>query len=152
MPQGVYVAKVIARTGAADSDLQKGDIITAIEGSTVQSLEQLQKQLTYYEAGSTVTITVKRASANGEYKEQEIKIKLTDKKTMEAASESEDSQNSKKSGSPAAPGNGNDGQGNSGSGNGQNGNENNGSADDDSGEEDDGENGFYQFPWSFFGN
>ena len=152
MPQGVYVAKVISGTGAADSDLKKGDIITAIEGSTVQSLEQLQKQLTYYEAGSTVTITVKRASANGEYKEQEIKIKLTDKKTMEAASESEDSQNSKKSGSPAAPGNGNDGQGNSGSGNGQNGNENNGSAGDDSGEEDDGENGFYQFPWSFFGN
>ena len=85
--------------------MKKGDIITAIEGSTVQSLEQLQKQLTYYEAGSTVTITVKRASANGEYKEQEIKIKLTDKKTMEAASESEDSQN--KSSSPAAPGNGN---------------------------------------------
>ena len=150
MPQGVYVAKVISGTGAADSDLKKGDIITAIEGSTVQSLEQLQKQLTYYEAGSTVTITVKRASANGEYKEQEIKIKLTDKKTMEAASESEDSQN--KSSSPAAPGNGNGSQGNSGSGNGQNGNENNGSAGDDSGEEDDGENGFYQFPWSFFGN
>ncbi|HAP73374.1 MAG TPA: serine protease [Lachnospiraceae bacterium] len=150
MPQGVYVAKVISGTGAADSDLKKGDIITAIEGSTVQSLEQLQKQLTYYEAGSTVTITVKRASANGEYKEQEIKIKLTDKKTMEAASESEDSQN--KSSSPAAPGNGNGSQGNSDSGNGQNGNENNGSAGDDSGEEDDGENGFYQFPWSFFGN
>ena len=150
MPQGVYVAKVISGTGAADSDLQKGDIITAIEGSTVQSLEQLQKQLTYYEAGSTVTITVKRASANGEYKEQEIKIKLTDKKTMEAASDSEDSQNSKKS-SPAAPGNGNGSQGNSGSGNGQNGNGNNGSSGDDSGEEDD-ENGFYQFPWSFFGN
>ena len=54
MPQGVYIAQIIDGGGAADSDLQKGDIITAIEGTSVTDMETLQKQLTYYAAGETI--------------------------------------------------------------------------------------------------
>ena len=39
MPQGVYIAQIINGGGAADSDLQKGDIITAIEGTSVTDME-----------------------------------------------------------------------------------------------------------------
>ncbi len=83
MPQGVYVAEIIDGGGAADSDLQKGDIITAIDGSTISSMDELQKQLTYYQAGTEVSLTVQRAAGNGSYKEQTVKVKLGTKATIE---------------------------------------------------------------------
>ena len=45
MPQGVYVAEIIDGGGAADSDLQKGDIITAIDGSTISSMDERRRRL-----------------------------------------------------------------------------------------------------------
>ncbi len=48
MPEGVYIAEIIDGGGAADSDLQKGDIITKIDGTTVTSMDDLKKELTYY--------------------------------------------------------------------------------------------------------
>ena len=57
MPQGVYVAQIIENGGAAGSDLREGDIITAIDGQTVTSMEELQKRLQYYKAGTEVTLT-----------------------------------------------------------------------------------------------
>lgn len=91
MPEGVYVANIIDGGGAADSDLQKGDIITGIEGQSVSDMEELQKQLTYYAAGDKVTLTVERASGNGEYEEVDVDVTLGDKSAIE---DYEDSQQS----------------------------------------------------------
>ncbi len=91
MPQGVYVAEIIDGGGAADSDLQKGDIITAIDSSTVSSMDELQKQLAYYQAGTEVTLTVQRAAGNGSYKEQTVKVKLGMKATIEDDSTEDES-------------------------------------------------------------
>ena len=65
MPIGVYVAEIIENGGAANSDLREGDIITAINGQTITSMEELQKQLEYYRAGTEVTVTVQRQDGNG---------------------------------------------------------------------------------------
>ncbi len=94
MPQGVYIAKIINGGGAADSDLQKGDIITAIEGTSVTDMETLQKQLTYYAAGETIKLTIERHDGTGAYDKQTIEVTLGDKSAIENY---EDSQSSQKS-------------------------------------------------------
>lgn len=94
MPQGVYIAQIIDGGGAADSDLQKGDIITAIEGTSVSDMETLQKQLTYYAAGETIKLTIERQDGTGAYDKQTVEVTLGDKSAIENY---EDSQNSQKS-------------------------------------------------------
>lgn len=106
MPQGVYVAEIIDGGGAADSDLQKGDIITAIDETTVSSMDDLQKQLTYYKAGTEVTLTVKRASGSGKYDEKEIKVTLGTKDTIESDSSDSSSNSSEGSSSGSSSENG----------------------------------------------
>ena len=83
MPQGVYVANIIENSGAANSDLREGDIITAINAQTVSSMEELHNQLQYYKAGTEVTLTVQRRSDDGTYKETEVKVTLGSKDTIQ---------------------------------------------------------------------
>ena len=94
MPQGVYIAQIIDGGGAADSDLQKGDIITAIEETSVTDMETLQKQLTYYAAGETIKLTIERHDGTGAYDKQTVEVTLGDKSAIENY---EDSQSSQKS-------------------------------------------------------
>ncbi len=94
MPEGVYVAQIIEGGAAENSDMQKGDIITALEGSTVTDMEELQKQLSYYESGENVTITVQRADGSGEYSEKKIDVTLGDKSTLSSYEESQKQQKS----------------------------------------------------------
>ena len=105
-PRGVYIAELIEGGGAADSELEKGDIIVSINKATVNDMEDLQKQLQYYEAGEEVTVVVKRNSGSGEYEEKEITIKLGSKATIETE-EQQNSQNGQNgNGSSQQPGSG----------------------------------------------
>lgn len=92
MPVGVYVAKILENGGAANSDLHEGDIITAINGQTISSMEELQKMLEYYKAGTEVTLTVQRQDGNGSYAETTVKVTLGTRESIETAEE-EESQN-----------------------------------------------------------
>ena len=85
MPQGVYVAQIIENGGAANSELREGDIITAIDGQTVTSMEELQKQLQYYKAGTEVTLTVQRQDGMGSYAEASVKVTLGTRESLENA-------------------------------------------------------------------
>lgn len=89
MPKGVYVASIIQGGGAASSDLQQGDIITEINGSTVTSMDELKSQLAYYEAGTEVTVTYRRQNSSGEYKEAETKVKLGTQASIQQSQEEE---------------------------------------------------------------
>ena len=75
MPKGVYVYKITEGGAASKSDLREKDIITKLDGSSVSSMEELQKLLTYYEGGETVTLTV-QSLENGEYVERQVEITL----------------------------------------------------------------------------
>ena len=85
MPQGVYVAQIIENGGAANSELREGDIITAIDGQTVTSMEELQKRLQYYKAGTEVTLTVQRQDGMGSYAEASVKVTLGTRESLENA-------------------------------------------------------------------
>ena len=86
MPQGVYIAKFVEGGAAENTDLHVGDIITAIGGSSVSSMMELKKQLTYYEAGSKVTVTVSRQNEKGEYESMDIDVTLGTRASLESGS------------------------------------------------------------------
>lgn len=79
MPQGIYVYKIVEGGAAANSDLRERDIITKFDGERVKTGEDLQKMLTYYKGGSTVTLTVETLD-NGAYTEREVSVTLGFKK------------------------------------------------------------------------
>ncbi len=75
VPTGVVVAEVVEGSPADEAGIQKGDIITELDGRTVSSMSQLQQTLQYYAAGETVDISVER-SGDGGYQEQTLSITL----------------------------------------------------------------------------
>ena len=62
MPQGIYVYGLVENGPAYVSGLKEKDIITAIEGTNVTTMDELKEQLTYYAGGTTVELTVQRLS------------------------------------------------------------------------------------------
>ena len=81
-PEGVYVYEVYENTGAEKAGLRKGDIITKFEGTTINSMEKLQENLAYYEAGETVEITIERLDDSGAYQSQKLTLELVGKDVM----------------------------------------------------------------------
>ena len=76
VPAGVYVTEITPGGGAEEAGMTKGCIITAINGSTVDSMDALQTQLEYYARGETVTLTIEIPQTNGEYEDTEIEVTL----------------------------------------------------------------------------
>lgn len=76
MPEGVCVTSVIEGGAAEAAGIQKGDVITKIDGHEVSTYDDIKEQLQYYAQGQTIDITIERADA-GEYVEQDISVTLT---------------------------------------------------------------------------
>lgn len=76
VPAGVYVMEVSSGSGADKAGMTKGSIITAINGSSIDSMEALQEQLQYYAKGETVSLTILVPQSNGEYDEQTLDVTL----------------------------------------------------------------------------
>lgn len=70
--EGVVVVEISEKSGASKSNLQKGDVITKLNGATVKNSAYLKYLLYKYNPGDTVKITYNR---NG--KEATTNIKLT---------------------------------------------------------------------------
>lgn len=73
MPLGVYITEVTDKGGAQEAGIAKGGVITALNGTEVNSMDGLQAELKYYAKGEKVTLTVQVPENNGEYKEQDRK-------------------------------------------------------------------------------
>ena len=69
---GVVVAGIESGSGAADSDLKEGDIITKLNGEKVQDSAYLRYELYKYSAGDTIEITYIRGG-----KEHTTKVTLS---------------------------------------------------------------------------
>lgn len=69
--EGIYVAQVLANTPAAQANIQKGDIIVAIESKEVKTMEELNEIKNSKKVGDTITLKIIRAG-----KEMEVKITL----------------------------------------------------------------------------
>lgn len=75
LPLGVYVSNVAEGTGADKAGLVRGDIITAINGEEVNSMAELKEELAYYQAGTTVELTIMQGSPTG-YQAKTVEITL----------------------------------------------------------------------------
>ena len=71
LPSGVYVASVSSGSDAAAKGIAKGDIITAINGTEVSTIEELNTVKNQFVAGDTVTLTVFRS---GQYYDVEVRL------------------------------------------------------------------------------
>ena len=85
MPRGVYITSVEEGSAAEAAGLQKGDIITKFDGTSVSSLSDLQELLTYYRTGETIEITYSAVS-EGQYVEQTATVTLGTNTNITAAS------------------------------------------------------------------
>ena len=77
IPEGVYVYQVYEGTAAEKAGLRQGDVIIELNGVSIGSMEELQRELQYYSVGTEVKLTVRRA-ANG-YTEEEVRLVLGEK-------------------------------------------------------------------------
>lgn len=75
IPMGVCVSSVTDNSGAAAAGLVRGDIITAINGETVETMEELKEEMNYYQAGDVVTLTIMQGSPTG-YQSKDVQVTL----------------------------------------------------------------------------
>ncbi len=76
MPEGVYVYSVSEGSAADKAGIQKGYILTKLDGKSISSTSSLQKLLTYYKSGEKIKVTVE-VQENSEYKEKELTVTLS---------------------------------------------------------------------------
>ncbi|HAX54489.1 MAG TPA: 2-alkenal reductase [Eubacterium sp.] len=76
MPEGVYVSEITKGGGTEAAGMAKGSVITAIDGTTVSSMDDLQEQLQYYAKGDKVSLTIQIPQSNGEYEEKTVEVTL----------------------------------------------------------------------------
>ena len=76
MPTGVYVSEVVDGGAAQKAGIEKGSIITAINGTSVNGMSALQEQLQYYRVGDKVSLTVAVPGRGGEYESSDVEVTL----------------------------------------------------------------------------
>jgi len=69
--EGVYVTGILDNSGAALAGLQKGDIITSINGQPVSTTPQLQEQVARYQPGDNLNVAFVR---NGKAMTTNVKL------------------------------------------------------------------------------
>ncbi|MBR4154270.1 MAG: PDZ domain-containing protein, partial [Paludibacteraceae bacterium] len=69
---GVYIESVSDRSSAKEAGLEKGDIITAVDGIAISTTSNLQEQISLHHPGDKIIVTVSR---NGKFKDIEVLLK-----------------------------------------------------------------------------
>ena len=82
VPEGVYVSSVMEGTGAAAAGLQIGDIIVALNEEEISSMDELKDELSYYEEGTTVNLTIMRG-CTVVYDTMTVEVTLGKQQTIE---------------------------------------------------------------------
>lgn len=82
IPKGALVREVMEGGAAEEAGLPKGCIITKVNSSKVDSMEELQDELSYYEAGEKVELTVQVPSESGDYVEKTYEVKLMSRQKL----------------------------------------------------------------------
>ncbi len=68
LPIGVYVYTIEKNSPAEKAGLQKGDVITKIEGTEVKNINELNKVKNTHNIGDTITLSVHRNGEDTEFK------------------------------------------------------------------------------------
>ncbi|WHE06316.1 trypsin-like peptidase domain-containing protein [Thermoanaerobacterium thermosaccharolyticum] len=71
IPVGLYIAQVQQGSGADEAGLQAGDVITAVDGTKVETFDSLQSIINKHKVGDTITVTFWR---NGKTLSTKVKL------------------------------------------------------------------------------
>ncbi len=93
MPAGAFVYEVTSGSAAEEAGLKNGDIITALEGESVTSSDDLIEKMSYYAPGETITLVVYTAN-NGSYEGREVEVTLQEgsSSTADSSDDEEDAE------------------------------------------------------------
>lgn len=83
LPQGVQISDIIKGGAAEKAGIPKKSIITKFDGTRINSMDDLQGQLEYYEAGEKVEIVVEVIDEKGEYVEKTYEITLSKRSILD---------------------------------------------------------------------
>ncbi len=78
MPIGIYINDVVAGSPAENAGLMQGDIITALDGVQIETIDDLKNALGYKKAGQNVKLTI-QVLDGGSYSEKVLDITLGNK-------------------------------------------------------------------------
>jgi serine protease Do len=78
LPTGIYVSEVEEGSAADNAGLQQGDIITELDGTSIDSVTDFKALLKQYAAGDTATLTVYRGQTG---QTEEIEVTFDEKQT-----------------------------------------------------------------------
>ena len=79
VPQGVYVDAVDEDSPAMTAGIQNGDILHALDGQEVQSMEEYASVLQGLNKGTRTTVNVYRKNPFGEYEDVQLKVTIKEK-------------------------------------------------------------------------
>lgn len=66
VPRGVYVSAVDSSKGAYSAGVESGDIIVGINGTAIETMNELNEVKNQFKAGETVTLTIYRSGFTGD--------------------------------------------------------------------------------------
>ncbi|HHV11320.1 MAG TPA: trypsin-like serine protease [Clostridiales bacterium] len=75
MPIGVYVNDIIENSPAEEAGLKQGDIITGLDSSKIETIDDLVNALSFKKAGQKVNLVI-QAKENGEYVGKTLNVTL----------------------------------------------------------------------------
>lgn len=79
IPQGIRVVGISEDCDVATKDVQIGDIITAIDGTEVSSLNEIATVINRKKPGDSVTLSIYRAAEDGSVKTFDVEVMLSEK-------------------------------------------------------------------------
>ncbi|MBO6109101.1 MAG: trypsin-like peptidase domain-containing protein [Eubacterium sp.] len=91
MPEGVYVRALSDTGAAAKAGIHQGDIITAIDGTEVKQVSDIQEIVNSKRVGTVIEVTIQRNNGM-EYEEQKVKVELKSKDTLDGLPQSEETE------------------------------------------------------------
>lgn len=79
VPRGIYVDAVDEDSPAMTAGIQNGDILHALDGQEVQSMEEYASVLQGLNKGTRTTVNVYRKNPSGEYEDVQLKVTIKEK-------------------------------------------------------------------------
>ena len=75
IPIGIYIRELDKNSALVEAGIEEGSVITKLNGTSIKNWDDLVEEISYYEAGETVTVTVS-SMGKGKYEEQEYQVTL----------------------------------------------------------------------------
>lgn len=75
IPVGIYIRELDKKSALVEAGIEEGSVITKLNGTSIKNWDDLVEEISYYEAGETVTVIVS-SMGKGKYEEQEYQVTL----------------------------------------------------------------------------